>query len=404
MEQFIVGGNSAAALNTGAIKPNYMSGENGWGTLGAETEYYQLIAADGTISSFKVKVTAAPGAGNSWTFTLYVNGNPTTLVVTIADAATSGEDIVHSVNVVSGDYVYISCTPSGPPNAAKALWSVKYTGGTANQSLILGHGGDPYTFMSGYCAVTQSGPNMSSTELYTLSIAPTSGKLKRLFVKLISGAAATFTVTLRVNGVSKTLTTTVTNPATTNNDVAHEVAIAAGDRLALYYTSDVKITFAWGMVFEADIDSESLVMSGGDTGYPSTDVAKYQLPQDATAGAWKATETDCHQLVQVATFKKFFVYVKTAPGVGESVTFTVLKNSVATALTVTISGANQTGSDTVNTVAFAAGDEISLKGVGTLAHVADRIAWGLVSYTGAAPPVANSGAGAWSQGATALLL
>lgn len=61
------------------------------------------------------------------------------------------------------------------------------------------------------------------------------------------------------------------------------------------------------------------------------------------------------------TFRNFVVSTDVAPGVGKTCTYTVRKNGVDTALTVTLSGTQTTGSDLTHSVAVALGDHLVLK-------------------------------------------
>lgn len=61
------------------------------------------------------------------------------------------------------------------------------------------------------------------------------------------------------------------------------------------------------------------------------------------------------------TFSKLYVEVTTAPSVGKSWTFALMKNGVATGLTCTISDTATFASDNANSVSFAAGDTYSLQ-------------------------------------------
>lgn len=78
---------------------------------------------------------------------------------------------------------------------------------------------------------------------------------------------------------------------------------------------------------------------------------------------WNSTEANRQQLVAVAgTINHCYVDLLTeGPGAGESVVFTLRKNGADTDITVTISGTNQTGSDTANSVEVAQGDLLAWK-------------------------------------------
>jgi len=63
---------------------------------------------------------------------------------------------------------------------------------------------------------------------------------------------------------------------------------------------------------------------------------------------------------------KLSAQLATVPGAGESVVLTIRKNGVDTAITVTISGTNDEGFNTTDSIQLAEGDEISLKEVTTM--------------------------------------
>ncbi len=97
---------------------------------------------------------------------------------------------------------------------------------------------------------------------------------------------------------------------------------------------------------------------------PSTSATNY-LAVDGKMGAWSATENQVSQVIPHSlTISNLRLDCVTAPGAGKSYTYTVQKNGADTALTVQISGTSPlTQTDSTHSVAFAAGDTISLKSV-----------------------------------------
>lgn len=61
----------------------------------------------GILRNMYVRLTTQPGGILNTTFTVNVNGAPTALVVTIAGAATFGNDTLHQIPVVAGDIVTV---------------------------------------------------------------------------------------------------------------------------------------------------------------------------------------------------------------------------------------------------------------------------------------------------------
>lgn len=89
---------------------------------------------------------------------------------------------------------------------------------------------------------------------------------------------------------------------------------------------------------------------------------------------------------QAASISNLYVQLSVAPGVGNSITATVRKNGVATAVTCVISGASTLGSDTTHSVTCAAGDllDIQLVPTGTIAatpNVTTSVQWGAAAAT-----------------------
>lgn len=87
-----------------------------------EADRYQL-GQECTLRDLYILLSAAPGAGNSRTFTLR-NGGATLLTVTIAEAATTGNDTVNSEAVADGDEVTLEHVPVSSPVGADAYWGM----------------------------------------------------------------------------------------------------------------------------------------------------------------------------------------------------------------------------------------------------------------------------------------
>lgn len=71
-----------------------------------------IIPVAGILKNLYVKVETAPGAGNNAVFTVRINGVDKTITCTIADTATTGNDVAHSEAIAVGDLVSIKCVTS----------------------------------------------------------------------------------------------------------------------------------------------------------------------------------------------------------------------------------------------------------------------------------------------------
>lgn len=205
----------------------------------------------------------------------------------------------------------------------------------------------------------------TGTEAQHETLVASSGTLKNLRIKLgtAPGAGTSRTFTVRVNGASTSITLTISGTDTTGSDTSNTASVSAGDRIALLGTvtgavADTRLFSS--LEFSGTTANESL-MSGG-TGVAQLSTTDTEYISLNGLGQQSAAQATAEQLVAVGgTVKNLYIRLDAAPGVGTSRVFTVFKNGSSTALTVTISGTDTTGSDTTNSVSVSAGDKVSLE-------------------------------------------
>jgi hypothetical protein len=101
-------------------------------TLGRGSEIWKTPITsrlDGAHSGFTLKnlymaLTVAPGGATSYVFTVLKNGTVTTMTVTIAGAATTGNDLLHTITPADYDTLAIQNVPSGAVAASQAFWGL----------------------------------------------------------------------------------------------------------------------------------------------------------------------------------------------------------------------------------------------------------------------------------------
>jgi hypothetical protein len=388
MQQPLFGGDRDA-LNNAATEYSSVFGGVAW--VATENQRTQVVTSAGTIDSLFVELSADPGTSpDAYRFTLRKNGADTTLTCTITADDTTGSDVAHSVAVVAGDLISIQCEPLNTPSATPtALWAMRFTGTTAKESLLLGHL-QISSSATRYTGVMIGGAASSATEDDVRQVCPTAGVIKNLYVSLSADPGTdpdAYRFTLRVNGASSDLTCTVTADATTGNDTAHTVTVAAGDRLTLMFEplntpATDAIRVAYGMTFVADIDGESIVMSFSTDDLDNAATTYSKIGGSFGSTAWSTTETESQQLGQTCVLRKFYVLLSAAPNTGNTYTFTPRVNAASPTggLSVAITGAATTGSDVTNEVAIADGDNVALMCVpASTPDVVDAY-WGLVCY------------------------
>lgn len=388
MKQVIFAGRDNL-LNNAATEYNGLMGGLNWNA--GEQFRRQIVSAAGTIKYLRVILNVAPGVGEDWVFTLMLNGAPTALTCTIADAATSNSDMANSVAVVVGDSVSLRCATTGSPVAADAYWTTVFDSTTAKESLIMAgtdiavnNSATEYDLLAG-------GRNWNATEANRRQLIAGAGSISHLYVQLdvdpgFGGDAYRFT--LMLNGNPTALTCTITADDTTGNDVANSVAVVAGDYVSMRcepLDGPIESPRAtYGVKFTATTDGESPLLGGSAQDLDDT-LTEY-APLNAQFQNWTVTEADARQAGQACTLKDLYILLDGAPGAGNSYTFTLRKGGGATLLAVTINDPDTTGSDVANDIAVA-NDELVGFEVNPASTPTVRVAlWGLVCFVAPAAP------------------
>ena len=380
MEQVIIGSSYGVLFEVGTGYHGLM-GRCASTSTGPQAE--AIIPSAGTIKKLRVELSAAPGAGKSYTFNLYKNGSAVgTLSAAIADAATSNEDS-GSFSVSAGDRFGMQVVAVGTPDLVIARWTVIYEGDTANESVLLCHNGRTETGSTTYHRV-MGGLRSLAAENDVRMVCPAAGTIKNLYVRLSADpgtAPDAYRFTLRKGGASQTLTVTITADNTTGNDTGNSFAVVAGDILTLMCEPlnipGAQAYFSAGMTFVATTDGESVIMGGTENDL-SNSATKYNLL--CGDGFWNATEINRYQLAQASTLKDFYVLLSGSPGAGKNYVFTIRDSGGSTSTVATIADAATTGNKTDNDHALIDGDEVGLMVVPSGTPTVRDAYWGIVSF------------------------
>jgi len=90
----------------------------GWNVT--ESSRRQLGQVHCYLKNLFVQISLAPGAGASYTFTVFVNGVASLLTCTIGGANITGLDITHEVEINDWDVISLECAPAGGPVGSPA--------------------------------------------------------------------------------------------------------------------------------------------------------------------------------------------------------------------------------------------------------------------------------------------
>lgn len=354
-------------------------------SIASATNAQQVMPQAGTVVTCRFKLTAAPGVGNSWTFTLFKNGSTTGQLVTISGANTTG-DFSPNTTYIAGDLLQFQITLTGTPAASGLSYGV-----------VLDQDGCPCLSGSNSSNLNNAasrffglhaGAIMTAAPSPGGSVVPTAGVFSNAYVRLsgASGAGTSYTLTLYKNGSPTSLAVTLSNVATNNNTV-NTVSVAAGD--TVYWEASISGTptariCSVSCLFTPTTDGESILT------YTSSGVAAQSLNTTATRYqgfgsevAWNATEANKSSLApQDIALRNLYVLASAPAGAGRSYTFTARKTNADTLLVTSISGDSQVNNqDTSNQIIMLADSVISFKSVpaGTPTQVA--LSFGIVAFT-----------------------
>ena len=339
-------------IDASAVRYNFLV--SGRAEIAFEWPAAQCVPTDGKISRLFIRLSQNVAAGGSFTFTVMKNGVATALACTISAGAATGNNTADIITFTAGDRVSLRSTPSGTPGTPWMAWCTLWESSIAGESICPIHGDFINTASERFTPL--QGGGLAGVRFGVQSPIP-AGTFKKLRVVMDESpgvAPDAYRITLEVDGVASALTTTITAPDTTGSDLVNEVAVTAGQlvniKVEALNTPANSPSAAIGIVFVA-ADNYALVTHGGDVGAIASDsAANYEFV--SSPPGWNTTESNRYGVIQKTTLKNFYVVVKTAPGVGKSLTFNLRVNGANVGspnpVQVTISGTNTTGSDTTN--------------------------------------------------------
>lgn len=341
-----------ANIDAGAKFSSLTGTVNGWNA--SEDGQTSIVSAYGSFINLRVDLTVAPGAGQSRTFTLRVNGSDTALTVTISETNTSATDTTHSVAVSPGDTVSFTQTDTGSAASTIPITAVEFDGTNTNEALMLSATTALDTALR-YIGPFWGGLTVNATEANVRGLVSAPGVISKLYVGLgaAPGGSDSRIFTLLKNGSATSLTVTISSSTTTGSDTSNSVSVSAGDLLSIKCdvgTTPAASSAAFGMMFSPTTDGESNVV-WSSTSSPFPLGTQYARPAYGTGSSWSIADAIVRQYGSVTSgvLKNMYFNGTTAPGAGNSYTYRSRVAGGYGNLSVLISGASAvSGSDTSN--------------------------------------------------------
>ena len=198
------------------------------------------MGVDGDFSYMTVKLTTAPGAGVTRTYTLRKNGDDTGLTVAIADSATTGS-VASTVSFTATDVVTVALVNSGgTPASSHAGIGLTWNPTTNGYFPLLAVASSVFA-TTGTRYIPPSGISLGNvaTESTVYQVTPYDMTVDNLYAAISTaptGATKSRTFTLRTDGTTDTsLSTAIVDTAIANSDTngAHAQTITAGTLISV---------------------------------------------------------------------------------------------------------------------------------------------------------------------------
>jgi hypothetical protein len=335
-----------------------------------------------------IKLSAPAGTGNSWAFTLMVDGSPTDLTLTFNDDSTTQLQTTTEIGTVIADKsIDIKIVTGGtPPAATICEISMVFTPTTANETQFLYCSGSNVGGATYYV-----GPIYNYTDTTILRnqfVAPCSGHFTKMSGSLTTapGSGNTRTFTINIAGIddatlalyfdgdggSPTLATDTGNVAVSAGQLVTVSCASTGTPASSY--------LMYGLTFVPDTAGDFILAMNPIAYNCNTSGEQFSRINGGYNVAWNATVGNVTNIAPaVFKLKNMQVYMNGLPGVGKTYAFALNQGGSDNAnLKVTIDNSLATGA-TAYTVSVAALDELATSCTAT-GTPTGRVA--LISYTG----------------------
>lgn len=366
-----------------AVKADNNTSDGEHAAQSTENDAVMIAPCAGTITNLYITIDAAPTAGKSWTFTVRKNGADTGIVVTIADAATTGSS-ANNFTVVAGDLISVSQVSSGTPSNTVAKTSLDFQGTPTGVFGIYGginpQAADNYNPLGRY--VTTDYGTSTDGRQWSRTRIPHDVTVTAIYAKVTTdpGGVASRTLTLSTV-VSSTVTgtactVTIDSGQTADNTTGLSVALSQADEVLVrqsIVSAPAASIIHYTIVCEATDDSSSFLfategLAGRTDGYRPLINTVLAIGSGAAGDDVIAGPTGF-------ILENLQINYSSNVSALDTRVVTLQKNGSNTALTCTLtSGATKYASDFVNQVTVGEGEDLNIlvdhtgTNTGTTAH------------------------------------
>jgi hypothetical protein len=373
----------------------------GWLASQTQASNAATIGVAGNILGLWMERDTNPGSGVTDTIDLFINGSSVGSF-TFTNGNLSGS-LTGTFAIGNGDEIYIQRAVSGGNSAACVYrWTVLWEGTTAQEAFTISRiVGNPDLAVADFASVYGQG-GCQATQTFVSQVQPLAKTITRVYCRcFVTPSPGNYTFCLVKNGVAQdgtggTPDTNITiGGAGLQSVTGLSLSISPGDLLSWRSTpasspaSTARMCLAYA--YTPSVDGRSYI-GGISTGNIGTSGTVYVAPGSVVFNTTESLSDVTILGTTSPTFRDGYFEMKTAPGTGDSRTFTVRRNRAASTITAAVSETNTQNSDTTHSEAWSAGDELSVEIVAGGTPANSRASWGLVQVVTTGPtPTPDSG-------------
>ncbi len=357
-----------------------------------------VVAAPGTFRKLRVRMNAAPGVGNSVTFTIQKNGVNTGIAVTISGTDVEATDFSNEESFVAGENIRLFRThTAGSPAPSYAQISMEWEGTNDVDSIYGCQNGNNVIAANAFNSVFNGeGDWLTTFDFQQYHVLPVAGDLKDCYVQIDApvGVGNSVTITTFKNGVAQDggggtpdTRVTISGGSAVTGHAGFTLPLAIGDLVhnQVTYVGTTRVRIGYGYRFTSGT-AHRYVIAGHDNNMDESTV--YGSPQETWESGWGGSEAVKLSIAGGSDFRIYGAIAKlqTAPGGVATRDIRVRKNQVDTDLVLHFGPTDTLVSSGVE-VPVTSGDVISLRHNATGIPVAvDSILWYSLMGGGAAAP------------------
>lgn len=229
-------GGCSADTSASAINYANLFGAAAWETTVTNPDI--PCPTTGNITKLAVAVSAAPGVGKQYAFSLRLNGSSDVVTATVSGAATAAT-ATGSQALAAADALVFKSAPTGTPAVTGVGWCFTFEPAVKGETIMgFGNSFALSTTATRWEQARGTGRGAYQATETGIFVKLPAVTIKNLYARISAspGGANSRVITWRDNGASSALVVTITAAATTGNDTTHSVTHTADQTADLQFS------------------------------------------------------------------------------------------------------------------------------------------------------------------------